>query len=47
VCGFVFGGGLVVLAFFGVWAGIWVVFSGFWRWADKARWLLLRRRGYY
>jgi hypothetical protein len=47
VCSFVFGGGLTVLAFFGVWAGVWVAFSIFWWWADETRTVLLRRRGYY
>jgi hypothetical protein len=30
-----------------VWAGVWVAFSLFWRWADETRRTLLRRRGYY
>ena len=47
VCSFVFGGGFAVLALFGAWAGIWIVFSVFWRWADETRSVLLRRRGYY
>jgi hypothetical protein len=47
LCSFVLGGGLSVLASFGVWAGIWVVFSVFWCWADETRNVLLRRRGYY
>jgi hypothetical protein len=47
VCSFVFGGGLIVLAFFGVWFGVWALFSLFWRWADETRTVLLRRRGYY
>jgi hypothetical protein len=47
VCSFVFGGGPIVLAFFGIWAVIWIGFSAFWRWADETRRLLLRRRGYY
>lgn len=46
VCSFVFGGGLVVLAFFAVWSGVWIGFSAFWRWTDETRRLLLRRRGY-
>jgi hypothetical protein len=41
------GGGFAVLLFFGVWAGVWVAFSLFWRWADETRRTLLRRRGYY
>jgi hypothetical protein len=47
VCSFVFGGGMPVLAFFGVWAAVWIGFSLFWRWADETRTSLLRRRGYY
>lgn len=47
VCVFVFGGGLVVLAFFGVWTAIWLAFSSFWRRADETRKALLRQRGYY
>jgi len=47
LCTFALGGGLTVLAFFGVWAGIWLAFSVFWRWADETRKTLLRRRGYY
>lgn len=46
VCSFVFGGGLTVLAFFGVWAAVWTLFSGFWGWADETRRALLHRRGY-
>jgi hypothetical protein len=46
-CSFVFDGGTVVLAFFAVWAAIWIAFSGFWRWAEETRRDLLRRRGYY
>jgi hypothetical protein len=46
VWSFVLGGGLVVLAFFAVWVGIWLAFSGFWRWADERRRLILRRHGY-
>jgi hypothetical protein len=45
VCSFVLGGGLAVLAFFAVWASVWLVFSGFWRWADETRRLLLHRHG--
>ena len=47
MCSFVFGGGLIVLAFFAAWAAIWLAFSSFWRWADETRTALLRRRGYY
>jgi len=47
LCSFAMGGGLVVLTFFGVWAGVWILFSAFWRWADNERRLVLRRRGYY
>jgi hypothetical protein len=47
LCGFVFGGGAVVLAFLAVWFGVWLGFSIFWRWADETRKVLLRRRGYY
>lgn len=47
ISSFVLGGGLIVLAFFGVWAGVWVAFSVAWRWADETRKVLLRRRGYY
>ena len=43
---FVFGGGLPVLVFFAVWAGVWLLFSAFWGWADQTRRSLLRRRGY-
>jgi hypothetical protein len=46
VCSFVFGGGAVVLAFFAVWGAVWLAFSLFWRWAERARRLLLRRHGY-
>jgi hypothetical protein len=46
VCSFVLGGGLVVLAFFAVWGGVWLAFSSFWRWADETRRGLLRRHGY-
>lgn len=57
--GFVVGSALIVMAFFGDWAGfwitaflgiwygIWIAFSAFWRWADETRKLLLRQRGYY
>ena len=47
VCSFVFGGGAILLAFFAAWAAVWLVFSGFWRWAEETRRDLLRRRGYY
>ena len=47
VCSFVLGGGLAVLTLFTVWGGVWLAFSGFWRWADERRRLLLRRHGYY
>ena len=47
VCSFVFGGGLGVLALFCAWAGAWLAFSLFWRWAEGTRSVLLRRRGYY
>jgi hypothetical protein len=47
LCSFELGGGMSVLALFGVFAGIWVAFSVFWRWADETRKVLLRRRGYY
>ena len=40
-------GGFWIVAFVGVWAGVWIAFSAFWHWADEARALLLRRRGYY
>jgi hypothetical protein len=40
---FVFGGGLVVLMFFGVWGFVWLAFSLFWRWADRSRRLLVQR----
>jgi hypothetical protein len=46
-CSFVFGGGLTVLAFFGVWAAVWVAFSLFWRWGEGQRRALWRRHGYY
>ena len=46
VCSFVLGGGLVVLGFFAVWAAVWLAFSGFWRWADESRRLILGRHGY-
>jgi hypothetical protein len=36
-----------VAAFLGLWYGIWIAFSTFWRWADETRRVLLRRRGYY
>ena len=41
---FVFGGGLVVLAFFAVWGAVWLAFSLFWAWADGVRRVLLKRR---
>ena len=47
ICSFALGGGLIVLAFFGVWGGVWLAFSLFWRWAEGTRRLLLRQRGYY
>jgi hypothetical protein len=47
ICSFVLGGGLAVLAFFGIWAAVWLGFSLFWRWADGTRRTLLRKRGYY
>jgi hypothetical protein len=47
VCSFVLGGGSAVLVFFAVWGGIWLAFSGFWRWSDERRRLLLRRHGYH
>ena len=47
VCSFVLGGGADALIFFGVWGGVCVGFSLFWRWADTTRRGLLRRRGYY
>jgi hypothetical protein len=46
VCSFLLGGGFVVLAFFAVWGGVWLAFSGFWRWADESRRALLHRHGY-
>jgi len=36
-----------IVAFLGIWAGIVLAFSAFWRWADDTRRQLLRRRGYY
>ncbi|HUJ92020.1 MAG TPA: hypothetical protein VLW05_04925 [Gaiellaceae bacterium] len=42
VFSFVFGGGMVVLAFFAVWGLVWLVFSLFWAWADGVRRRLLR-----
>jgi len=47
VCCFALGGGLTLLAFFGVWGAVWLAFSLFSRWADGTRRLLLRQRGYY
>jgi hypothetical protein len=43
VFAFVFGGGWVVLLFFGVWGGVWLGFSLFWRSADEARRKLIRK----
>lgn len=40
-------GGFWMVAFVGVWAGVWIAFSAFWKWADETRVLLLRRRGYH
>ena len=45
VCVLVFGGGLPLLLFFAAWGAMWLVFSGFWRWADEARRALLHRHG--
>jgi hypothetical protein len=47
VCSFVLGGGTDTLIFFGVWGGVWLGYSLFWRWADNTRRGLMRRRGYY
>jgi len=43
VFGVVLGGGAVVLVFFAVWGGVWLGFSLFWGWADRARSTLLKR----
>ncbi len=42
---FVLHGGTVVLVFFVIWGGVWLVFGLFWRWADNARRALLERGG--
>ena len=47
VCAFVFGGGWLVLELFCVWGAVWLAFSLFWRWANRTRTDVLRRRGYY
>jgi len=39
--------GFRIAALLGVWYGIWIAFSTFWRWADETRKHLLRQRGYY
>ncbi|HZQ88569.1 MAG TPA: hypothetical protein VFA42_01025 [Gaiellaceae bacterium] len=41
--GVVLGGGSGVLVFFAVWGGVWLGFSLFWGWADRARNALLKR----
>ncbi|HLX19305.1 MAG TPA: hypothetical protein VKR23_04060 [Gaiellaceae bacterium] len=43
VFGVVLGGGWVVLLFFTVWGGLWLGFSLFWGWADRARDALMKR----
>jgi hypothetical protein len=43
VFGVVLGGGWVVLFFFTVWGGVWLGFSLFWGWADRARSALMKR----
>jgi hypothetical protein len=40
---FVFDGGLIVLAFFSVWGLVWLAFSLFSRWAERARRHLAQR----
>jgi hypothetical protein len=47
VCSFALGGGLTVLAFFGVWMAVWIAFGSFVRWGERRRGVLLRDRGYY
>jgi hypothetical protein len=47
VCSFALGGGLTVLAFFAVWAAVWIGFGAFVRWGERRRAVLLRDRGYY
>lgn len=47
VCSFVFGGGLILLALFGVCAVLWLGFTTLSRRADRTARLLLRQRGYY
>jgi hypothetical protein len=41
--GVVLGGGWVVLVFFAVWGGVWLGFSLFWGWGDRARSELMKR----
>jgi len=43
VFGVVLGGGAAVLVFFAVWGGVWLGFSLFWGWAQRARRGLLKR----
>jgi hypothetical protein len=43
VFGVFLGGGAVVILFFVVWGGVWLGFSLWWGWADRARTALLKR----
>jgi hypothetical protein len=43
VFGVVLGGGAVVLMFFAVWGGVWLGFSLFWGWMQRASDKLLNR----
>jgi hypothetical protein len=43
VFGVLLGGGAVVLMFFAVWGGVWLGFSLWWGWADRARDALMKR----
>jgi hypothetical protein len=43
VFSFVFGGGLIVLGFFALWALVWLVFSVLWGRAERIRQALLKR----
>jgi hypothetical protein len=43
VFGVFLGGGAVVIVFFVVWGGVWLGFSLWWGWADRARNALQKR----
>jgi hypothetical protein len=43
VFGVFLGGGAAVIVFFVVWGGVWLGFSLWWGWADRARNALMKR----